>query len=82
MRRLEQEALARTGQRQMGGSGGWSGVAVRVAGLDAEERAGASTLYESGMTLVQVARCWGVAFVYSALGKYVYGGLDYRCEEG
>ena len=33
-----------------------AGVAVRVAGLGADERARASSLYESGMTLVQVAR--------------------------
>lgn len=33
-----------------------AGVAVRVAGLDAEERARASSLYESGMTLKQVAQ--------------------------
>lgn len=32
------------------------GGAVRVAGLDADERVRASSLYESGMTLVQVAR--------------------------
>lgn len=36
------------------------GVLVRVAGLDAEERARASSLYESGMTLVQVARRMGI----------------------
>lgn len=37
-----------------------AGVAVRVAGLADEERARASSLYESGMTLVQVARCMGI----------------------
>ncbi len=37
-----------------------AGVAVRIAGLDAEERAWASSLYESGMTLVQVARRMGI----------------------
>lgn len=37
-----------------------AGVAVRITGLDAEERARASSLYESGMTLVQVARCMGI----------------------
>lgn len=37
-----------------------AGVAVRAAGLDAEQRKRASSLYESGMTLVQVARQMGV----------------------
>jgi transposase len=37
-----------------------AGAEVRVAGLDAEERARASALYESGMTLVQVARRMGI----------------------
>jgi len=37
-----------------------AGAAIRVAGLDADERARASSLYESGMTLVQVARRMGI----------------------
>ncbi len=37
-----------------------AGVAVRVAGLDAEQQARASSLYESGMTLVQVAQRMGI----------------------
>lgn len=37
-----------------------AGAEVRVAGLDAEERARASALYRNGMTLVQVARHMGI----------------------
>lgn len=37
-----------------------SGVAVRVPGLDAEDHTRALSLYESGMTLVQVARHMGI----------------------
>ncbi len=37
-----------------------AGVAVRVGGLDAEERARASSLYKSGVTLKQVAQHLGV----------------------
>lgn len=37
-----------------------AGAEVRVAGLDAEERARASALYGSGMTLAQVARHMGI----------------------
>lgn len=37
-----------------------AGVAVRTANLDADQRARASSLYESGMTLVQVARRLGI----------------------
>ncbi|KTS70346.1 hypothetical protein NS206_00300 [Microbacterium testaceum] len=38
-----------------------TGVAVRAARLDADERARVSSLYESGMTLVQVARQVGIS---------------------